>query len=214
MLFRSVKLSLKGFQIPDGLVAAQFRISQKKAFAILEGSNVYKDQFVFLREFLQNAIDASKIQYWNDCVRTRGYYRNKREMKKMSPDELGKILSTNVFPIEVEMEIAKQGEDKEIYPVEEADVKALREGKKNDLLQYGVRVRIKDFGTGIDKESIKCIANVGESRKRERYVIRDMPEWLKPTAEFGIGLQSAFILTNTFKCITYTRSNEDRKSVV
>lgn len=204
----SVKLYLKGFQIPEELVTTQFRISQKKAFAILEGSNVYKEQFVFLREFLQNAIDASKIQYWNDCIRTRGYFEDKSDMKRMSPDELGVILSTDVFPIEIEMEIVKQDEKRDISPIEEADVKALLEGKKNNLVQYGVKVRIKDFGTGIDKESIKCIASVGDSRKRERSVIQDMPEWLKPTAEFGIGLQSAFILTNTFKCNTYTRSNE------
>lgn len=204
----SVKLYLQGVQIPEELVTTQFRISQKKAFAILEGSNVYKDQFVFLREFLQNAIDASKIQYWNECVRTRGYFENKSDMKKMSPDQLGEILSTDIFPIEIDMEIVKRNENKDVSPIEEADVKMLLEGKRSELTQYGVRVRIKDFGTGIDKESIKCIASVGDSRKRERYVIQDMPEWLKPTAEFGIGLQSAFILTNTFKCNTYTRSNE------
>lgn len=204
----SVKLYLQGFQIPEELVTAQFRISQKKAFAILEGSNVYRDQFVFLREFLQNAIDASKVQYWNECVRTRGYFESKNDMKKMSPDQLGEILSTDTFPIEIEMEIVKQNEEKDIKPVEDADVEALLKGKRNDSLQYGVKVRIKDFGTGIDKESIKCIASVGDSRKREKHVIQEMPEWLKPTAEFGIGLQSAFILANTFKCNTYTRNNE------
>ncbi|MBD5493738.1 MAG: hypothetical protein HDR12_05005 [Lachnospiraceae bacterium] len=204
----SVKLYLKGFQIPEELVTAQFRISQKKAFAILEGSNVYKEQFVFLREFLQNAIDASKIQYWNECIRTRGYFENKNEMKKMSPDQLGDILSTDVFPIEIEMEIVRKDAGKEAEPIDEEDVKTLIEGKRNDSRQYGVKVRIKDFGTGIDKESIKSIASVGDSRKKDKYVIQDMPEWLKPTAEFGIGLQSAFILANTFKCNTYTRSNE------
>lgn len=204
----SVKLYLKGFQIPEELVTAQFRISQKKAFAILEGSNVYKEQFVFLREFLQNAIDASKIQYWNECIRTRGYFENKNEMKKMSPDQLGDILSTDVFPIEIEMEIVRKDAGKEAEPIDEVDVKTLIEGNRNDSRQYGVKVRIKDFGTGIDKESIKSIASVGDSRKKDKYVIQDMPEWLKPTAEFGIGLQSAFILTNTFKCNTYTRSNE------
>ncbi len=204
----SVKLYLQGFQIPEELVTSQFRISQKKAFAILEGSNVYKEQFVFLREFLQNAFDASKIQYWNDCIRTRGYFEDKSDMRRMSPDELGEILSTDVFPIEIEMEIVKQDENRDISSIKEDDVKALLERKRNNSAQYGVKVRIKDFGTGIDKESIKCIASVGDSRKRERYVIQEMPEWLKPTAEFGIGLQSAFILTNTFKCNTYTRSNE------
>ena len=74
--------------------------------------------------------------------------------------------------------------------------------------EYGVKVSIRDFGTGIDKESILNIAKVGNSRRREHYMIKDMPEWLKPTAEFGIGLQSAFILTDTFKCDTFLRSGE------
>ncbi|MBO5474579.1 MAG: hypothetical protein J6A08_12475 [Lachnospiraceae bacterium] len=220
----SVKLYLQGAQIPEELVATQFRISQKKAFSILEGSNVYEGQFVFLREFLQNAIDASKIQYWNECVRTRGYYQTKDAMKKMSPDSLEEILSTDIFPIEIEMQIVKRDEDKQTYPIEEDDVEQLRKSKKKvpvtkeeaeeerkrkrENWQYGVEVRIKDFGTGIDKESIQNIANVGNSRKKEQPIIREMPEWLKPTAEFGIGLQSAFLLTNMFKCHTYTRSNE------
>lgn len=203
----SVKLFLKGSEIPKELVATQFRISQQKAFSILEGSNVYDGQFVFLREFLQNAIDASKIQYWNECVRKNNYYRDKETMKNMSPNDLEKILSTDNFPIEIEMEIVKRNEKKANFPVTEEDIEELRL-KKNTAWQYGVNVRIKDFGTGIDKESILNIADVGASRKRERFIIKEMPEWLMPTAEFGLGLQSAFILTNSFKCNTYTRSNE------
>ncbi|MGF0031672.1 HD domain-containing protein [Bariatricus sp. SGI.154] len=204
----SVKLYLDGMQIPEELVATQFHISQSKAFAILEGSNVYKGQFVFLREFLQNAIDASKMQYWQECVRTWGYYRSRDELKKMSPDELENILSTDIFPIEIEMQIIKRNERRDEFPITEEDFIDLRNKKNKEKWQYGVKVRIKDFGTGIDKESILNIAKVGNSRKRDRHIITDMPEWLKPTAEFGIGLQSAFILTNIFKCYTFTRSNE------
>lgn len=204
----SVKLCLEGFQIPEELVTTQFKISQKKAFAILGDFNACKDQFVFLREFLQNAIDASKIQYWKECIRYRKHFGNRGDLKKMSPDQLEKILSTDFFPIEVNMEIAKQEKGKWISSIEKADVKALLEGEKNELLQYGVVVRIKDLGTGIDSETIKYIASMGDSRKRENGIAMDMPEWLKPSVEFGMGLQSAFILTNTFKCYTYTRSNE------
>lgn len=204
----SVKLYLNGYQIPEELVTTQFQISQKKAFAILEDFNVCKDQFVFLREFLQNAINASKIQYWKECVRYRKHFGNKEDLKKMSPDQLEEILSTDFFPIKVDMEIAKQDKEKRISSIEKEDVRVLLEGEKNELLQYGVRVRIKDLGTGIDREAIKSIASMGDNRKRENSIVLDMPEWLKPSVEFGIGLQSAFILTNTFKCYTYTRSDE------
>lgn len=199
----SVKLSLNGVQIPEELVTTQFHISQKKAFSILEGSNVYKDRFVFLREFLQNAIDASKMQYWRDYVRTKAYSVDINMLKNMGPDEMNMCLSTETFPIEIEMEVIKRDEDHKEYKITSEDKE-----NENKNWEYGVKVKIRDFGTGIDKQSILDIAKVGNSRKRERYIIQEMPEWLKPTAEFGIGLQSAFILTDTFKCTTYLRSNE------
>lgn len=202
-----VKLCLEGRTIPEELVTTQFKIAQQKAFAILEGANVYKEQFVFLREFLQNAIDASKIQYWKECTRTNGYYRQREELKSLPPDALEEILSMDTFPIEVEMEIVKQDDFENMYSINMEDIKNLKE-KKSENWKYGVQVRIKDFGTGIDKENIQKIASVGDSRKKDMGLISEMPEWLKPTAEFGIGLQSAFILTNVFKCRTYTRSNE------
>lgn len=203
----SVKLYLNGAKIPEELVATQFCISQKKAFAILEGSNVYKDKFVFLREFLQNAIDASKMQYWHECVRTKGYYTSRAELKSKSPEEYEKLLSTKLFPIEIEMQIVMRDEALKERVVTSEEIERLKANGTPEW-EYGVRVRIKDFGTGIDKNSILDIAKVGNSRKREKYIIQEMPEWLKPTAEFGIGLQSAFILTNMFKCTTFTRSNE------
>ena len=73
---------------------------------------------------------------------------------------------------------------------------------------YGVKVRVKDFGTGIDKDSILNISKVGSSRKKDRWIIESMSEWLRPTAEFGIGLQSAFLLVGSFSCYTRTRNRE------
>lgn len=203
----SVALSLNGTKIPEKLVATQFCISQKKAFAILEGSNVYEDRFVFLREFLQNAIDASKMQYWHECVRTWGYYTSREELGKMSPEELEKMLSTDLFPIEIKMQMVMRNENQKEKEITKDEIERLKAGGE-PAWEYGVKVYIKDFGTGIDKESILNIAKVGGSRKREQNIIKEMPQWLMPTAEFGIGLQSAFILTNMFKCRTYTRSNE------
>ena len=197
----SVKLSLNGVQIPEELVTTQFRISQEKAFSILEGSNVYSDRFVFLREFLQNAIDASKMQYWQEAVRSGKYQRE--ELEKMSPDEMNRDFSTEKFPIKIEMEVVKRNEELQEFKITEED----KENTDKNW-EYGVKVKITDFGTGIDKQSILDIARVGNSRKRERYIIQKMPEWLKPTAEFGIGLQSAFILTDMFKCNTFLRSNQ------
>lgn len=203
----SVKLYLSGRKIPEELVTTQFKISQQKAFSILEGANVYSGNFVFLREFLQNAVDATKIQYWNDCVSNSEYYKNKGTIDKESPCKLEKFVSTNNYPIEIEMEIQKKCPDGNIGVVTDEDIEALDSGKRSHCI-YGVKIRIKDFGTGIDKESILNISKVGNSRKKDRDIIESMPAWLRPTAEFGIGLQSAFLLVGSFSCYTHTRSGE------
>jgi hypothetical protein len=43
----------------------KFSISQDRAVELLQGANIYRSKFVFLREIIQNAIDASLIQMWN-----------------------------------------------------------------------------------------------------------------------------------------------------
>lgn len=209
----SVNLYMDGRKIPEELVSTQFLISQKKAFSILQGANVYSGPYVFLREFLQNALDATKIQYWNDCVSTYGAYREKtayrekQDIREKSPYQLEQYISTENYPIEIELELQKKLADGSICDITNADIENLDKGKEPDDT-YGVRVRIKDFGTGIDKDSILNISKVGNSRKRERALIESMPEWLRPTAEFGIGLQSAFLVAGSFRCYTRTRSGE------
>lgn len=203
----SVNLYLKGQKIPGELVTTQFKISQKKAFSLLQGANVYSGTYVFLREFLQNAVDATKIQYWNDCVSTSGCYKNRGNIQKESPYQLEQYMSTDNYPIEIEMEIQKKLPDGTIKDLTVEDIEKLDKGKGTDSI-YGVKIRVKDFGTGIDKDSILNISKVGSSRKKEREIIESMPEWLRPTAEFGIGLQSVFLLVGSFWCHTRTRSGE------
>ena len=117
------------------------------------------------------------------------------------------VILQGVIIGDIGMQIVMRDENQNESIVTEEEIERLKSGGK-PAWEYGVTVTIKDFGTGIDKESILNIAKVGNSRRKERFVIKEMPPWLTPTAEFGIGLQSAFIVTNLFKCRTYTRSNE------
>lgn len=202
-----VNLFLDGMQIPEDLVATQFHISQNKAFSILEGSNFYDERYVFLREFLQNAIDASKMQYWYDYLGTAAYYYEEENVKNKTPEEMNKYLALDRFPIEISMKMQKRDETGELSDVSTKEIHQIRKGSECKY-EYGVLVIIKDFGTGIDRNSIIAISKVGNSRKKDKNIIEKMPEWLQPTAEFGVGLQSAFILTDSFKCRTRTRSGE------
>ncbi|HCW53222.1 MAG TPA: hypothetical protein DG753_05700 [Clostridium sp.] len=58
-------LYYKGEEDFNNLTDLRFQISQEKAFDLIEGSGLYKDEFVFMREFIQNALDATKIQLWS-----------------------------------------------------------------------------------------------------------------------------------------------------
>ena len=63
------------------------------------------------------------------------------------------------------------------------------------------RVKIRDFGTGISLQDLKYMLKVGGSSKNhsKRKLIESMPEWLKPSGNFGIGLQSIFMISDSIK---------------
>ena len=54
--FELSEMTVKGTKIPPQLINASFKISQKKAFSLLEGSNIYMNKLVFLREILQKRL--------------------------------------------------------------------------------------------------------------------------------------------------------------
>lgn len=69
--FDHKELLIRGVPDIEGVAGLKFEISQDKAFQMIEGSNIYKDRFVFIREVIQNAMDASKLQLWKDlCSET------------------------------------------------------------------------------------------------------------------------------------------------
>ena len=177
------ELLLNGVPDVQGLSDLRFWISQEKAFEILEGANIYDDQFVFLREVIQNALDACKVQMWRDLCeeRYRGWMK-------------GPIDKT-IQPFEIKDEIFNN------YVIQ---VKICNYDKEH------LEIIVKDNGTGISVEQLKKICNVGVSylgdteRKRE---IESMPAWLRPTAGFGIGLQSIFLVAEEFTI--YSKSLDD-----
>lgn len=197
-------LYLRDTKIPEELVTTKFHIAQEKAFAILEGSNIYEGRYVFLREFLQNAIDATKCQYWKDYSGTAAYYSKDDNIHNLTPAEMNKKLPFDRYPIVIAMKMQQKMPGGKLLDVHIEDFSKEQSAEGN----YGVLVSIKDFGTGIDKERIIDISKVGNSRRKEKKALREMPKWLRPTAEFGVGLQSAFLVNDDFKCYTYTRSGE------
>jgi hypothetical protein len=176
--FDEKKLLINGVPDIEGVAGMRFEISQEKAFQIIEGSNIYKNRFVFIREVIQNAIDASKIQLWRDVV--SGTYRA----------WIGDKDSTELQPYDLDEKIYQN------YPIE---IKLLT------LPDGATQVSVIDRGTGISLDSFKRMCNVGISNSESiQAEIQTMPTWLRPTAGFGVGLQSIFLLTDQFEIDTNT----------
>lgn len=181
------KILRNGIEDSYALSSLKFTISQKKAFEIIEGSSIYKDKFSCIREIVQNAEDATKIQLWRDIK--NGMYYSSQGIEKL------KVENGNLLPNDIPDWIYQ------IYSIQVI----IEKNEDNNAL-----VSIIDHGTGISIDTVKEICNVGESyfQKKERIKeIETMPVWLKPTASFGIGLQSCFMVTD--KITIYTNSNKD-----
>lgn len=192
----SIKILYNGVKVSPSLLNLKFTMSQKKIFNILQGGGIYKEPgFAFIREIVQNAFDASKIQMWNDIQ--AGIYNSYLAKRNVTADTLA-------FPDEIEAEIYQQ------YPVN-LTVSWLDDKKDT------IHIECSDCGTGISEaDLLRMTKSVGEIHKddfgyngnRER-----MPYWLKPTAAFGVGLQSIFFVSNTFEVET-AYPNETSKRII
>ena len=159
----------------------QFEVDKIKLTDLLIGINIYDSKMDFLREYIQNAIDATKMQIWLDVA--EGKYN--------------RIINPAVFGTEKIAPFDLPDQIYENYAIE-IDVEV-------DAEKQVVHLLIKDKGIGIEKDCIKVISKIGSGwRGRKRYSdeIPKMWNWLKPTGGFGIGIQSAFMATDCVEFIT------------
>ena len=194
-----IKLFLNGVEVPSELIDTQFKISQERAFALLKGNSIYEDtKYVFLRELLQNAIDATKLQYSESCLRIKGV----ESLASCNPDEMHEILNPENYPIDIKLKLCWHEND--CY--EEINKKKLDQNNVNDKI--GILVEIADSGTGISRKDLKQISDVGTSYSNREKHIKRMPEWLQPTGRFGIGMQSVYLCSNRLDAKTHARNGE------
>lgn len=75
-----------------------------------------------------------------------------------------------------------------------------------------IRLIVQDHGEGMDIEDIKRMLIAGGSSKNleKNRIIREMPEWFRPSGHFGIGLQSIYLISKSFT--VYTRSRKTHES--
>lgn len=161
---------------------SEFQVDKGKMIELLMGANIYRSRIDFIREYLQNALDASKMRLWTDLKNRRlkytGKISDKEEPRELLPFDIGEDIYGR-YAIEIHIR----------YNIETQMVK----------------LDIYDRGIGMEEECLDVISNIGggwRNRKRYRQDLAEMPKWLKPTGGFGIGIQSAFMVTDKVEIIT------------
>lgn len=179
-----IRLLGRPFEIRDKRM--QMRMSQKHVMKLLEGTSIYSDRYAGIRELVQNAVDASLLQLWKDML------NNRYVPYGLTKDTVSKGLSLTHF---VKQNCYRIFNNYNIF------VEVIK-----DLELNQVEVVVKDRGIGISRDEVKYISDMGFSRESnpiKMKLLKNMPDWLKPSGIFGIGLQSVFQLTD---CIEfYTR---------
>lgn len=168
----------------------KFTFSTEKAFGLIENISIYQDEkFIFVRELIQNAIDASKIQIWRELCADIG-----ETAKDISPFEL-KWKYPDIY---------------EKYGIN-IEVKYNRVNRRAEF-------RIRDSGIGISilelKENILTTGNSWGKRKRYQLELQLMPEWLRPTGAFGIGLHTVFSVTDQMRILTKSENEEMANEII
>ncbi len=160
----------------------KFHISDDYALDLLKGSGIYNDKFIFIREIIQNAIDATVKRIYNDLVLKYG--------SEIPEENCLKYLTDGTIKLE---DYAIKG-------------RIFIENEK-------VIVELSDQGIGIRTSDIDKIAGLKGRSHTEIKNIDKFPLWLKPSGVFSIGLQSIFLVANSFEIITRT-SDELPKKII
>lgn len=173
----------------DTELQKEFTINKRKLMDLLIGKSIYGTEMEFLREYLQNALDASKMQLWIDLQngKYRGFINPKiTDLGRITPLDLSKYVYEN-YRIKVEM-------------------------SWNDT-QDKIRLKIIDQGIGIEKAYLNNLAEIGAGWKGRTFyqkTLKEILDWLYPTGGFGIGIQSAFMAVDIIEILT--KSDLDQKA--
>ncbi|GAA0864024.1 HD domain-containing protein [Paraclostridium tenue] len=193
----NIKLTMEGSENIKEQLDLQSNIDPQRAFELIEGQGIYSDKLIFIRELIQNAMDATKIQMWKD-IRYGKYDGVSQDLLGIDEVRLKEIKNKKdfEFPSDLPEKI------KRYYPI---NISIDYDEDKEEL-----EFTIEDRGCGININDLKRMEKVGGSWNQDRELIKlidEMPEFLQPTGNFGIGLHSVFLVTDELEI--KTKSEDD-----
>lgn len=159
----------------------RFEVDKLKLMDLLIGTNIYDIKMDFLREYIQNALDATKMQIWLDIAAGKYKYLINPAIIDMA----------ELTPFDIPQSVYDE------YALE------IKVGLDETLSR--VKIEIIDKGIGMESDCVDVLSKIGAGwRERKAYQdeIPRMLKWLRPTGGFGIGVQSAFMVTDEVKLKT------------
>lgn len=149
----------------------KIKLDTRRVYDYITNTSIYNEKYPYIREVIQNAIDATMYKVWGDIdYQAGGRFEdyNAQEWRKRFIDLL------NNEKVNVQLKPLESEGDRLIY-----------------------RLTVRDYATGMSLDDIKKILNVGSPTglKRKRF-LNSMPNWAKPNGFFGIGLQSVFTMSD------------------
>lgn len=177
----------------DNQMDKMFTVNKKKLINLLIGTSIYDSEKDFLREYLQNALDASKMQMWIDLK--DGKYEHLKNPKVTE--------WKNLTPFDLE---------KTVYDNYKIEIKVGWNAAKDKI-----QLKIQDRGIGIEGNYLKLLTNIGTGWQGRNYYekeLKEMVRWLFPTGGFGIGIQSAFMVTDTVEILTKSEKDNHAYRII
>ena len=166
----------------------QFEVDKTKLTELLIGTNIYDTKMDFLREYIQNALDATKMQIWLGIK--EGKYRTREQCADIKADSFS--------PLDL---------SQELY-----DDYAIEVNAQLDKNTQKVLLEVVDHGIGMEEGCIDAISKIGAGWRERKEYNREVPQmisWLRPTGGFGIGVQSAFMVTDQIEVITKSEAEKE-----
>ena len=167
---------------------------------LLMGSNFYDSSFVLFREYVQNAIDATKVKLALDLLDDKNY------IKSIKPAKFVDILPEKI----ISKEDILFDDQLNIFEKNRIEIEITM---KDDIVQNDHNnmfiVKIKDHGIGMDEVGLNSLFNIGKSwsgRKKIKNKFSKIPAWLTPTGGFGIGFLSGFLLSDKIQIVTNSKN--------
>lgn len=192
--FEPEKLLLDGKEIDRELLDLRYEITLKRSSEIIQGGGLYEDIFLaFIREIIQNSMDAVKRRVYRDLQR-------KSDKEFCNPLEFYEYILRDFEQLAIQVkcteETCEAGDDKAEYD------------------RRAIKFEIRDYGIGISQRQLTRMQFIGDIKDyKTSQFAKEMPFWWKPTGSFGIGMQSIFNFSKNFKLTTRTEKEKQLRKM-